>query len=221
MREIILKKLAYWHASHPWKMLLVVILVTIILAGFAGQITVTMRTQDLLPEGDPKVDQFNKIIDEFATATSIIVVVQGEENRIKAFADDLAPRIMDLIDTTKNADNQEKIKKFQQKIQQLIEKGNKESKIAELQSNIKEPQNRINFQLFQRVDYKVETDFLRNHALMLGKAEDMENTKDLFMDPNLTNLLTNINNSMEKEYVGREESIYHRSKSRKKGQPIF
>jgi len=207
MREKILTTLAHWHATRPWRMLGVVALLSVILIVFAGQLTVTMRMQDLLPEGDPKVDQFNEIIDEFATATSLVVLVQGQEARIKAFADELAPRILELIDTTKNAENQEAIEKLHQKIGKLEEKGNKKSEIAGLQSQIEELQKRINFRLFQRVDYKVETDFLRNHALMLVKEDDLRNTKDLFMDPNLTGLLTNINNSMEQEYLGREESI--------------
>ena len=79
MREKILIKLAGWHASHPWRMLLVVTAITIILGGFASQLSVTMRTSDLLPEGDPKVEQFNTIIDEFQTATNLVVVVEGEE----------------------------------------------------------------------------------------------------------------------------------------------
>ena len=94
MREKILKKIAYWHASHPWRMFLVVVVLTVILGGFAGQLTVSTRTSDLLPERDPKVVQFNRIIDEFATATSLIVFVQGEEQRIKDFADQLAPQIL-------------------------------------------------------------------------------------------------------------------------------
>jgi len=212
MREIILKKLANWHTSHPWRMLLVVVFITLILGGFAGQLTVTMRTQDLLPEGDPKIDQFNKIIEEFATATSIVVVVQGQEDRIKAFADDLAPRILELRDNSQNEKFQKEIDRLQKKIEKLKAKGNNEAKIAELQSQVEYLQGRINMQLFQRVDYKAETDFLRNHALMLAKEDDLENTKDLFMDPNLTGLLTNINNSMEKEYIGREESISTREK---------
>lgn len=212
MREVILKKLANWHASHPWRMLLVVVFLTIILAGFAGQLTITMRTQDLLPEGDPKVEQFNKIIDEFATATSLVVVVQGHEDRIKAFADDLAPRMLELRDNSNNEAFQEEIDELQKKIEKLKTEGRSENKITELQSQIEYFQGRINMQLFQRVDYKVETDFLRNHALMLVKEEDLENTKDLFLDPNLTNLLTNLNNSMEKEYVGKEESISTREK---------
>jgi predicted RND superfamily exporter protein len=74
MRDNILKKLADWHATYPWRMLVIVILLTVILAGLSGQLTITMNMKDLLPEGDPKVDQFNQIVDEFATATSLIVV---------------------------------------------------------------------------------------------------------------------------------------------------
>ena len=92
MREKILKNLANWHASHPWRMALVVLILTVIFVAFASQLSITMRTSDLLPERDPKVIQFNKIIDEFATATSLIVVIQGEEKRIKEFADKLAPK---------------------------------------------------------------------------------------------------------------------------------
>ena len=91
MREMILKKLANWHASHPWRMLLVVLLLTIIFGFFAGQLKLTMRWSDLLPSGDKRTIQFNKIIEEFAAATSLIVLAQGEEDRIKEFAEDLGP----------------------------------------------------------------------------------------------------------------------------------
>ena len=81
-----------------------------------------------------------------------------------------------------------------------------------IQGKIKDLQKRINFKLFQRVDYKAEIDFLKNHTLMLIKEDDLKDTKELFMDPNLTGLITNLNNSMEKEYVGQEESISTREK---------
>jgi predicted RND superfamily exporter protein len=131
MREKILKNLANWHASHPWRMALIVLLLTVIFFAFATQLSVTTRTSDLLPEHDPKVVQFNKIIDEFTTATSLIVFVQGEEKRIKEFADELAPQIQETIDTSSNDSLQEQIDKLQKKIDKLKEKG-KESKVAEL-----------------------------------------------------------------------------------------
>ena len=212
MRDKVLKTLAYWHAHHPWRMILVVLLLTLIFAFFAEQLKVTMRWSDLLPSGDKRTVQFNKIIDEFTSATSLVVVVQGEESHIKKFAEDLAPRILNAVDTSKNASLQKKIDKIRKKIDQLKTKEKDESKIAKLQSEIKTLQARMNKKLFKRVDYKTEVDFLRNHGLMLLKEEDLKNTKDVFMDPNITGLLFNINNSMEKEYVGQEESISTREK---------
>ena len=171
MREKALIKLANWHATYPWRMLLVVLLLTVFFASFAIQLSVTMRWSDLLPSDDQRTIQFNKIIDEFVSATSLVVVVQGEEERIKAFADALAPKILALRDP----DNSDKM-------------------------------------LFRRVDYKTEIEFLKNHGLMLIKEEDLENLKDVYTDPNLDGLLFNLNNSMEKEYVGKEESISTREK---------
>jgi uncharacterized small protein (DUF1192 family) len=212
MREKMLQKLALWHAYHPGRMLLVVLLLTIIFGFFAGQLKLTMRWSDLLPSGDKRTTQFNKIIDEFSAATSLVVVVQGEEGRIKEFAEDLAPRILTAIDTSKNDSLQKGIDKINEKINQLKTKENDESKIAKLQSEITTLQAQMNKKLYQRVDYKAEVDFLKNHGLILFKEENLKNTKDVFMDPNITGLLFNINNSMEKEYVGQEESISTREK---------
>ena len=164
MREKLLLKIARWNATHPWRMLAAVLFLTIMFAAFASQLKLTTHTSDLLPSGDAKVEQFNKIIDEFSTATSLVVVVQGDESRIKQFADHLAPLIVEARDTS-------------------------------------------NRKMFQRVDYKIPAEFLKQHMLMLVKEDDLENLKDVYMDPNLIGLLTNLNNSMEKEYVGQDESL--------------
>jgi predicted RND superfamily exporter protein len=147
-----------------------VVILTIIFVILASQIKVTMRWSDLLPSKDCRTIQYNKIIDEFASATSIVVVVQGEEKRIKAFAEDVAPRVKAAVD----------------------------------------PKNGQSY--VQRVDYKLEVDFLKRHVLMLIKADDLENMKDVFTNPNLAPLVENINNSLEKEYVGREDSLSTREK---------
>jgi predicted RND superfamily exporter protein len=171
MREKILIKLANLHTNHPWRMILIVLLLTVFCASYAMHLSVTMRWSDLLPSDDQRTIQFNKIIDEFVSATSLVVVVQGEESRIKAFADALAPKILTLRDP----DNSDR-------------------------------------PLFKRVDYKAEIDFLKNHGLMLIEEDDLENLKDVYTDPNLVGLLFNLNNAMEKEYVGKEESISTREK---------
>jgi predicted RND superfamily exporter protein len=212
MREKFLKKLAYWHTIYPGRMLALVIIITVILAVFAGQLTVTMQMRDLLPESDPKVDELNEIIDEFSTATNVMVVLQGPEEGIKEFADNLAPCIVELRDTSKNAELEREIIQIQLEIEKLKNRRGKESKIKDLYSQITVLKKRINRSLFQRVDYKVETGFLKKHALMLVKEDDLENIKDMYTDPNLIGLISNINNSLEKEYVGKEESISTREK---------
>ena len=170
MREKILKTLAKMHARYPWRMLAGVALLTVIFAFFASQIKITMRWSDLLPSKDRRTVQFNTIIDEFVSATSIVVVVQGEEDRIKAFAEEAVPLIKAEVDPNDNTP------------------------------------------YVKRVDYTLELDFVKDHGLMLVKADDLENMKDVYTDPNLFPLLRNINNSLEKEYVGREESLSTREK---------
>jgi len=212
MRETLLKKLAFWHAHHPWRMLTIVVVLTMLFGFFAEHLEVTMRWSDLLPSGDPKTEEFNEVIDEFSSATSLVVVVQGNEERIKEFADTLAPKILELVDTTKNEKNLKHIGKLEKRIEALKEKAGTESKIIRLQTEIGSLRKRVRFELFKRVDYKAEIDFLRNRGLLLIEEDDLKNLKDIFLDPNLTGLLFNINNSLEKEYVGQEGSISTREK---------
>jgi predicted RND superfamily exporter protein len=170
MREKILKSLAKFHAHHPWRMLVIVAFLTIIFLGLASNLKVTMRWSDLLPSKDRRTIYFNRIINEFVSATSIVVVIEGDEEQIKAFAEEAVPKIKATID----------------------------------------PEDKKPF--VKRVDYKQEIDFIKNHALMLIKADDLNNMKDVYKNPNLVPLLENINNSLEKEYVGREESLSTREK---------
>jgi len=170
MREKILRTLARLHAQHPWKMLFLVLAITIILGAFATQLEQSMRWTDLLPIKSEKTIQYNKVINEFVTATNIIIVVEGEEEKIKAFAEAVVPQIKLATDP-------------------------KDGKLYA-----------------KRIDYKQDVDFIREHGFMLIKADNLQNMKELYQNPNLVPLLTNLNNSFEKEYVGRKESISTREK---------
>ncbi|MBN2410991.1 MMPL family transporter [candidate division KSB1 bacterium] len=208
MREKLLNSLAKLHTNHPWRMILIVIVMTVIFAGLAEQISVTMRWSDLLPSKDIRTLQFNKILEEFTTATSAIVVVQGEENEIKKFAEAVAPRIRAIVDTTKNSQLDTDIAELKSK----LEKENDPAQKTLIEQQIREKKGQINKKLVQRIDYTLDTDFLKNHALLLIKEDDLKNMQEVFTNPNLVELTTNLNNSMEKEYVGKEESISNRQK---------
>jgi predicted RND superfamily exporter protein len=170
MRDKILKALAKLHDLHPWKMVIVVVTITIIMGAFATQLEQSMRWTDLLPAKSEKTIQYNKVINGFITATNIIIVVEGEEEKIKAFAEAVVPQIKLATDP-------------------------KDGKLYA-----------------KRIDYKQDVDFIREHGLMLVKEDDLQNMKELYQNPNLVPLLTNINNIFEKEYIGQEESISTRTK---------
>jgi len=172
MRDQMLKKLADWHTCYPGRMLLVVILITILFTALASQLSVTMRWSDLLPANDKRTLAYNTIIDEFVTASSIVVVAQGDEQNIKLFAERLVPKLESAVLET--------------------EKGPRA--------------------LIRRVDYKLDVDYFKNHGLLLMDKADMKNMKTLFNDPNLPEVLYNLNDAMEKEYVQREEPLSTREK---------
>jgi len=116
MRDKILKKLATLHSTYPGRMLVVVSLLTVIFVGLSTQLKLTLRWSDLLPSNDKRTLEFNKIIEEFRTATSIVIVVTGEERRIKQFADTLVPRLLSAVDTGKNVSLWKDIEKLNKKI---------------------------------------------------------------------------------------------------------
>lgn len=209
MRDRLLTRFAELHARRPWLMLAVVVLLTIIFVVLSTNLSVTMRWSDLLPSGDRRTEQFNKIIDEFRSATSIVILVQGEEQRMKEFADRLAPRLLTAADTSLNGDLRRRITRAEEKLPGLAD-GSAEKKA--LLREIEDYRRQMNFKLIQRVDYKQELGFIRRHGFMLIKEKDLKNLKDVFKDANLPAFLKNLNDSMEKEYVGDAESISTREK---------
>ncbi|MCK4688898.1 MAG: MMPL family transporter, partial [Candidatus Marinimicrobia bacterium] len=128
----------------------------------------------MLPKGDKRTIEFDRILDEFVSASSIVIVVQGEESKIKAFADRIVPKLL-----------------------------------APIPVPGKESEKKI---YVRRVDYKQEVDFIRNHGFMLIKESNLKNMRDIFQNPNLVPLLTNINNSFEKEYIEPDEALSTREK---------
>jgi len=173
MRDRIISKLAQWAVERTRIMLLIIVLLTLILGALAARIGMTPKWSDMLPAGDKRTIEFDRILNEFQSASSIVVVVQGPEARIKAFADDLAPRLMHPL-TIPGKD-----------------------KPAQL--------------YVRRVDYKVDLDFMQKHGFMLMKEADLKNLKDIFQEPGLVGLLTNMNNSFEKEFIQPEEPISTRA----------
>jgi hypothetical protein len=90
MRDKVFERLSHWATQHTWRMLLAILAVTLIALALGSRLRISTRWEDLLPENDPIADEFSEIIKQYDSASSIIVVVQGDEDRIKRFADEVA-----------------------------------------------------------------------------------------------------------------------------------
>lgn len=169
MRNKIFLLLSKWHSRYPLIMLAFVGAVTLFSLVFAINLEQSMNWSDLLPSDDPRTVEFDRVIRDFVSSSSVIVVVQGPEGQIKEFAEMVVPGIRALRDD--NGDP-----------------------------------------YVQRINYKREIEFIRNNGLMMIKSEYLENITDIFQASNLPMLIRNLNNSLEKEYIGREESLSTREK---------
>jgi predicted RND superfamily exporter protein len=210
MREKIFSSMARYHVEHPWRMIALVTVFTAIFLGLASTLKMTMRWSDLLPAGDPRTVAFNKILAEFSTASSIVVVVQGQEERIKAFAEVIVPRIIAIVDTTKNAPFEAEIKKLEKKLAKTDAR--ELDKIDRLKQEIAIKKAQMNKRLVQRIDYKTESEFLKKYGLLIQKENDLKNFQEIYTDPNLTGFFHNLNQSMQKEYIEDKESLSTRQK---------
>ena len=162
MRDRLLTAIATYVVKRPWWTLLWVMIVTIICAGMAGQLTISTEYTDMMPQDDPSIIEFNTITDEYNATSTLYMVAEGDEQALRAFADEVVPRI-EALD-----------------------------------------------QYVSDVVYSAPRDFMAEHALMLMKSSDLENSRTLFEDPNLVGFLTNLNDSFEKEYIRSEEQISNR-----------
>ena len=80
------------------------LVVTGIAAGLAGQLKLTMHFTNLMPQEHPMVDEFNRVIDDYSTASMIIIAARGEESQLKRFADELAPQIEAMTEYIQRVD---------------------------------------------------------------------------------------------------------------------
>jgi len=98
MKERMLKSWARFAAVHPWWVIGGLLVVTVLAAISASTLRMDMRWSDLLPMGDPMAQEFDRILKEYKSASTSIIVVRGEEQRIKQFADRVAPEIEKLTE---------------------------------------------------------------------------------------------------------------------------
>ncbi|NOZ74661.1 MAG: MMPL family transporter, partial [FCB group bacterium] len=93
MRQKILLKIADFTSKSPWWMLLILTGITVLFALMAENLTLSPNFTNLMPQDDPMVQEFDRIMDEYAGSASMMVVAEGDPQQLVAFADYVAPQI--------------------------------------------------------------------------------------------------------------------------------
>ncbi len=187
----LLQAIGRFAACRTWILFGIIMLLTLFFGSLSSRIRMNMNMNVLLPEEEPIVKEYNLILEEFEGAANIMVTAQGEPDNLIAYVEHVVPLIDDFenwIETQSSGH----VRKQHEEVLSNVEKGLTKPK----------PDG-----YFRRVDYKIPPDFMENHGLMLMKPKDMENSRDLFLKPGLVEFLTNLNNSLEKEYIQSEEKI--------------
>lgn len=114
MRDRLLRNWARVAATHSRQVILVILILTVLGAVSASRIKMEMRWADLLPMGDPMAQEFDKVLKEYKSASTIIVVLTGDEAKIKGFADKVAPEIEKLKDYVERVEYKVDLKFFEE-----------------------------------------------------------------------------------------------------------
>ncbi len=104
MKEKLLQKWARFAATHPWRVIIALLVITALAAISASTIRMEMRWSDLLPMHDPAAQEFDKVLREYKSVSTIHIVVQGEEQQMKQFADAVVPEIEELTEYVDRVD---------------------------------------------------------------------------------------------------------------------
>lgn len=110
------------HVTHHkcWLVIILSLLVTIVLGGFAEKIRVEATWMSLLPQDSQPVKSFQKVLDEFGAATNIVLALEGSsKERITEVAEEIVVGLDDIVieykDETGNLVKQKAFKRVDHK----------------------------------------------------------------------------------------------------------
>jgi predicted RND superfamily exporter protein len=156
-RKKVVDILASGIYHHHRKILLAAVILLFISGFFASRIVMVVHFAEMLPEGEPQVEEFNRIITDFYAGSLIFVAIEGgSEDKLAEAAAELAP----ILGQVHNV---------------------------------------------RRVDYRIDTDFIKRYGLLLEGEDALAASMRLFSRLDLLWLLWNTNIMLERGIIEDEE----------------
>ncbi|MBF0430071.1 MAG: MMPL family transporter [Fibrobacteria bacterium] len=195
MRSKIYKWLAYVITKRNKTVLTVCALFTIAMIVASGRLTMKTSYSDMMPKNIPQIEEFERIIEDYSSANTVMIAVESKEKNValmKKSAEEIAGRLKN-ISRVKPAEDQKL--SFKQNIDLMF----KEHPVAGVRYDT--------LPLVKRIDYRIDNDFIAEHGMMMQKPKDLVNFVDMFGSLALPDLIENINNNFEKEFVDDAENL--------------
>ncbi len=165
MREKALNNLATFIAKKPWWTALILLVITIIMAGMSLQLELSTSFTNLLPKDNPMVDEFNMIIDEYDGSSSMLIVVEGDPDKLEEFAEAAVPKIELLTEWVSRVDY--KIpKKFMAKHGLMLMKS------SDLENNMELFQNPNLDDFLVNLNNSLEKEYIQSEDKITGQEQE-------------------------------------------------
>lgn len=104
MKGELLKKLAELISKNYIKVCIGIIISLIVSLMLASNLKLKMQFKNMMPQNHPTVKEYDKIINNYSSASNIILAANGDEKELKSFVDEIVPEIKKMDDRIKRID---------------------------------------------------------------------------------------------------------------------
>ena len=164
-RNKIFKKVSSLAVNNTSSFSLILILITCLLGYYASGLYVSPSITEMLPDGDKRAKAFESILNKFNNSSNIIIIIEGEEEKLKSYSNYIKPRLLELNSIVDRVDDKAPTQFF-------IDHGLKLLSLSELESfkDLFINPNLIPF--LSNLNDSFEKEFIGDDGLDTKKKED-------------------------------------------------
>ena len=197
MRQKLFNKLAHLIYNHYGKVLIASFILTLIAIALSSRLTMKTQFVDMLPQHIPQVKEFKSLLDEYNSASTIMIAVENKDTAsgtqlMEKCVEEIADKLSTLTLTTP-------IEAQDLTFTQNMALMSGETNVEGVQYQTRN--------LVKRIDYQSDNSFIANHGMMMQKKKDLKNFLRMFENLSYPEILEAINNNFEQEYVDDPDNL--------------
>lgn len=194
LREKFFERLAGLINNHTGKVLTGCVVLTILMLVSASRLGMKTQIADMMPKDIPMIREYLEIIEDYSSDATVMITIESEEKDVTLMhevAEELASRL-GVIQLVKPAEDT-KLSLMQ--------------RFALLQGKFPPEISYDTLDLVRRIDYKLDNEFFAQHGMIIQKTSDLDNMLQMFGSVALADLVENINNNFEQEFIENSDNL--------------